>query len=90
MFDETNSSQKEQVDLDVVDDKESPYDALQRMSIGDVRPQDPNDQPQEPSLNDTTPTAQELDRYGHEEEDEHHEQVQEESNDQGGDEDDGG
>jgi hypothetical protein len=45
MFDETNGSQKEQLDLDLVDDEEAPCDALQRMTIGDVRPQDPSDQP---------------------------------------------
>jgi hypothetical protein len=89
VFDETNGSQKEQVNLDLVDDEEAPCDALQRMAIGDVRPQDPNDQPQEQSPNDTTPLAQELDQDEHEEEDEHHDQVQKESNDQGGDEDDG-
>jgi hypothetical protein len=38
VFDETNGSQKEQVDLDLVDDEEAPCDALQRMDIGDVRP----------------------------------------------------
>jgi hypothetical protein len=42
MFDETNGSQKEQVDLDLVDDEEAPCDALQRMVIGDVRSQDPS------------------------------------------------
>jgi hypothetical protein len=89
VFDETNGSQKEQVDLDLVDDKEAPCDALQRMAIGDVRPQDLSDQPQGQNPNDTTPPAQELDQDEHEEEDEHHDQVQEESNDQGGDEDDG-
>jgi hypothetical protein len=30
----------EQYDLDVVDDEEAPFDALQRMVIGDVRPHD--------------------------------------------------
>jgi hypothetical protein len=49
VFDETNCSQKEQVDLDLVDDEEASCDALQRMAIGNVRPQDPNDKPQEPS-----------------------------------------
>jgi hypothetical protein len=44
VFDETNS-QKEQVDLDLVDDEEAPCDALQRIVIGDVRPQDPSNQP---------------------------------------------
>jgi hypothetical protein len=76
VFDETNGSQKDQVDLDLVQDEEAPCDALQRMTIGDVRPQDPNDQPQEPSPNDTTPPTQELDKDKHEEEDEHHDQVQ--------------
>jgi hypothetical protein len=46
VFDETNGSQKEQVDLDLVDDEKAPCDALQRMVIGDVRPQDPSNQPQ--------------------------------------------
>jgi cobalamin biosynthesis protein CobT len=59
------------------------------MVIGDVRPQDPNDQPQEPSPNDTTSPAQGLDQDNNEEEDEPNDQAQEESNDQGGDEDDG-
>jgi hypothetical protein len=45
VFDETNDSQKKQVDLDLVDDEEAPCDTLQRMTIGDVRQQDPNDQP---------------------------------------------
>jgi hypothetical protein len=42
VFDETNGSQEEQVDLDLVDDEEDSCDALQRMAIGDVRPQDPS------------------------------------------------
>jgi hypothetical protein len=45
VFDETNGSQKEQVNLDLVDDEEAPCDALQRITIGDVRSQDPSDQP---------------------------------------------
>jgi hypothetical protein len=36
VFDETNCSEKEQVDLDLLDDEETPCDALQRMTIGDV------------------------------------------------------
>jgi hypothetical protein len=32
-----------QYDLDVIDDEKAPYDALQRMAIGDVRPQDPSE-----------------------------------------------
>jgi hypothetical protein len=57
VIDETNGFQKEQVDIDLVDDEEAPCDALQRMAIGDMRPQDSNDQPQELSPNDTTPPA---------------------------------
>jgi hypothetical protein len=44
VFDETNSSQNEQVDLDLIDDEKASCDALQRMMIGDVRPQDPSNQ----------------------------------------------
>jgi hypothetical protein len=62
---------------------------LQRMDIGDVRPQDLSEQLQGQSPSDTTPPTQGLDQDEHEGEDEHHDQVQEESNDQGGDEDDG-
>jgi hypothetical protein len=47
VFVETYDSQKEQVDLDLVDDEEALCDALQRMAIDEVRPQDPNDQSQE-------------------------------------------
>jgi hypothetical protein len=67
VFDETNGSQKEQVDLDLVDDEKAPCDALQRMMIGDVRSQDPSNQPQETSTYDTTPPAQGLDQDNHEE-----------------------
>jgi hypothetical protein len=61
VFNETNGSQKEQVDLNLVDDEEAPCDVLQRMSISDIRPQDPSDQPQGQSPNDTTPLKQGLD-----------------------------
>jgi hypothetical protein len=57
VFDETNGSQKEQVDLNLVDDEEAPCDALQRMTIDNIRPQDPSNQPPETSPNDTTPPA---------------------------------
>jgi hypothetical protein len=36
VFDETNGSQVEQYDLDIVNDEEYPCEALQRMAIGDV------------------------------------------------------
>jgi hypothetical protein len=89
VFDETNDSQKEQVDLDLVNDEEAPCDVLQRVVIGHVRPQDPSYQPQGHSPNDTTPPKQGHDQDEDEGEDEHHDQVQEESNDEGGDEDSG-
>jgi hypothetical protein len=75
VFDETNDSQKEQVDLDLVDDEKPPCDALQRMTFGYVRPQGPNDKPQEPIPNDTTLPAQGLDQDNHEEEDEPNDQT---------------
>jgi hypothetical protein len=89
VFDESNGSQKEQVDLNLVDDEEAPCDALQRMVIGDVRLQDLSNQPLETSPNDTTPPAQGLDQDNHEEHVEPNDQGQQKSNDRGGDEDDG-
>jgi hypothetical protein len=44
VFEDTNGSQKKQVDLDLVDDEEAPCDAIQRMVIGDVWTQDPSNQ----------------------------------------------
>jgi hypothetical protein len=40
MFDETNGSQVEQVDLDELDDEEAPCVALRNMSIEDVCPKE--------------------------------------------------
>jgi hypothetical protein len=71
MFDETNDSQMEQVDLDLVDDEEVSCDALQRMTIGNVRPQNSSNQHQETTPNDTTPPAQGLDQNEHKDKDEH-------------------
>jgi hypothetical protein len=89
VFDETNDSQKDQVDLNLLDDEEAPCDTLQRIMIGDVRPQDPSNQPQETAPNDTTPPAQGLGQDNHEEDVESNDQCQEDSNDQREDEDDG-
>jgi hypothetical protein len=80
---------KKQIGLELVDDEEAPCDSLQRMTIGDVRPQDPSNQPQKTSPNDTIPPTQGFDQDNHEEYVEPNDQGQEESNDQGGDEDDG-
>jgi hypothetical protein len=81
VFDETNGSQVEQHDLNIVDDEQAPCGALQRMANGDVRPQDPSE-PQAP--NNTTPPTQDHEQDQEDEQDED----QEESIDQGGDEDD--
>jgi hypothetical protein len=59
------------------------------MAIGDVRSQDPNEQPQDQSPSDTTPPAQGLDQDEHEGEVEHHDQVKKRAMIRGGDEDDG-
>jgi hypothetical protein len=40
VFDETNGSQVEQVDLDELGDEEAPCIALRNMSIGDVWPKE--------------------------------------------------
>jgi hypothetical protein len=49
------------------------------MAIGDVRPQDPSEQPKGPSPSDNTPPTQELDqdheKNQDEHEDEHNDQV---------------
>jgi transposase InsO family protein len=46
MFDETNGSQVEQVDLDELDDEEALCVALRNMSIGDVCPKESEEPPQ--------------------------------------------
>jgi hypothetical protein len=46
VFDETNGSSREQVDLDDVDEDEVPTVAIRTMAIGDVRPQEPQEQGQ--------------------------------------------
>jgi hypothetical protein len=40
VFDETNGSQREQVDLDDIDEHEVPIAAMRTMAIGNVRPQE--------------------------------------------------
>ena len=46
VFDETNGSPREQVDLDDVDEDEVPTVAMRTMAIGDVRPQEQQEQDQ--------------------------------------------
>jgi hypothetical protein len=65
----------EQYDLDVVYDEEAPCESLQRMTIGDVRPQDPSDPQANITPNDTTPSTQ------YHEQDQEDEQVEDEAHD---------
>jgi hypothetical protein len=58
------------------------------MEISDLMPQDPSNQLQETSPNNTTLLAQGLNQNNHEEDIEPNDQSQEQSNDQGRDEDD--
>jgi hypothetical protein len=62
MFDETNGSQVEQVDLDELDDEEAPCITLRNMSIGDVCPKESEEptqaQDQPSSSNQASPPTQ--------------------------------
>jgi transposase InsO family protein len=91
VFDETNGSQVEQVDLDELDDEEAPCVALRNMSIGDVCPKESEEPPQaqdqpSSSIQASPPTQDEEHAQGDEEEDQEDEPPQEVGNDQGGDE----
>jgi hypothetical protein len=58
VFDETNGSPREQVDLDDVDEDEVPTAARQTMAIGDVRPQELQEQDQPSSSTMVHPPTQ--------------------------------
>jgi hypothetical protein len=60
VFDKTNGSQVEQYDLDDVDNEEAPCDALRTMTIGDVRPQEVNED--QASSNEAAPPTHEDDQ----------------------------
>jgi hypothetical protein len=88
VFDETNGSQVEQVDLDEIGDEEAPCVALRNMSIGDVCPKEsdepPNAQDQPSSSMQASPPTQDEDKARNDgEEDQGVEPPQQESNDQG-------
>jgi transposase InsO family protein len=90
VFDETNGSQVEQVDLDELDDEEAPCVALRNMSIGDVCPKESEEptqaQDQPSSSMQASPPTQDKDQaQDNEDEDQEDEPHQEEDNDQGGD-----
>jgi hypothetical protein len=92
VFDETNGSQVEQVDLDELDDEEAPCVALRNMSIGDVCPKESEEPPQtqdqpSSSMQASPPTQNEDQAQDDEDEDQEDEPPQEEDIDQGGDED---
>jgi hypothetical protein len=93
VFDETNGSQVEQVDLDELDDEEAPCVTLRNMSIGDVCPKESEEPPQtqdQPSSSmQASPPTQDKDQVQNDEdEDQGDEPPQEEDMDQGGDEND--
>jgi transposase InsO family protein len=88
VFDETNGSQVEQVDLDELDDEEAPCVALRNMSIRDVCPkesEEPTEAQDQPvsSMQASPPTQDEEQAQDDEEEDQEDEPPQEEGNDQG-------
>jgi hypothetical protein len=90
VFDETNGSQVEQVDLDELGDEEAPCVALRNISIGDVCPKESEEptqaQDQPSSSNQASPPTHDEDQaHDNEEEDQEDEPPQEEGNDQGGD-----
>jgi hypothetical protein len=91
VFDETNGSQVEQVDLDELDDEETPCVELRNMSIGDVCTKESEEptqaQDQLSSSNEaSSPTQDEDQAQDNEDEDQEDEPPQEEDKDQGGDE----
>jgi hypothetical protein len=93
VFDETNGSQVEQVDLDELDGEEAPCVVLRNMSIGDVCPKESEEPPQaqdqpSSSIQAYPPTQDEKMAQEDEDQDQDNESPQEEDINQGGDEDD--
>jgi hypothetical protein len=89
VFDETNGSQVEQVDLDELDDEEAPCVTLRNMSIGDVCPKESEEPPQaqdQPpsSIQASPPTQDEEMAQEDENQDQYNEPPQEKDIDQGG------
>jgi hypothetical protein len=92
VFDETNGSQGEKVDLDELDDEEAPCIALRNMSIGDVCPKESEEPPQaqdqpSSSMQASPPTQDEDQAQEDEDKDQDNEPPQEEDVDQRGDDD---
>jgi hypothetical protein len=91
VFDETNGSQVEQVDLDELDDEEAPCVALRNMSIGDVCPNESEESPlaqdQPSSSIQASPSTQDEEKAQEEEDQDQDDELPQEDIDQGGDED---
>jgi hypothetical protein len=58
VFDETNGSPREQVDLDHIDEDEVPMATMRTMAIGDVQPQEPHEKDQPSSSTTVHPPTQ--------------------------------
>jgi hypothetical protein len=89
VFDETNGSKVEQIDLDELDDEEALCVALRNMSIRDVYPKESEEPPQaqdqpSSSMQASPPTQDE--EQAQDDEDQEDEPPQEKDKDQGGDE----
>jgi hypothetical protein len=63
VFDETNGSPREQVDLDDIDEEEVPMVVMRTMAIGDVRPQELHKQDQPTSSTLVHPQLKTMNRY---------------------------
>jgi hypothetical protein len=67
VFDETNDSLREQVDLDDIDEDEVPTTTIRTMAIGDVRPQEQQEQDQPSSSTMVQPPTRDEDQVPQEE-----------------------
>jgi hypothetical protein len=63
VFDETNGSPREQVELDDVDEEDVPTDVIRTMAIGDVRPQEHKEQDQPSSSMTVHPQPKMMNMY---------------------------
>jgi hypothetical protein len=63
VFDETNGSPREQVDLDDVDEDDVPTDAIRTMAIGDVRPQEQQERDQPSSSTIVYPQLKKMNMF---------------------------
>jgi hypothetical protein len=63
VFDETNGSPREQVDLDDVDEDDVPTAAIRTMAIGDVRPHEQKEQDQPSSSTMVHPQLKMMNRF---------------------------